>query len=177
MNKKKIIFTLIFYSLTLFAALFPVFAEVSEYELKAAFIVKLTGFITWSNTDSVPDFKIAVIGHNPFGKTLEKKFKDKTIQNRKISIKYIESLEDIPDNCCIIFFASSLKKNISEILKKTDVKNTLIIGDTEGYCEKGVLMNFYKEKNNIKFEINKNVLEKSNLKFSYKLLTLARIIQ
>lgn len=152
------------------------FTEVHEYELKAAFIAKFTGFITWPDSDYITDFKICVIGVNPFGKSLEKTFQNKNIQNKKVILKNIIDTEEIPANCRILFISSSSKKKLDDILKKADLRNTLIIGDTEGYCEKGVLLNFYKENNNIKFEVNKSVLDKSNIKFSYKLLTLAKII-
>ncbi|HHJ53866.1 MAG TPA: YfiR family protein, partial [Caldithrix abyssi] len=51
------------------------------------------------------------------------------------------------------------------------------ISDTPGFAKKGVMVNFYDWKGFIRFEINKKAVESSNLKFSSRLLRLARIVE
>jgi hypothetical protein len=52
----------------------------------------------------------------------------------------------------------------------------LTIGDTEGYAEQGVMVNFYLEDNMVRIEINIDAARRAGLNISSQLLKLARIV-
>ena len=79
-------------------------------------------------------------------------------------------------DCSILFVSSSERNNLDEILNKVKASPILLIGDTPGYAEKGVGINFYKKGTQIGFKINKKAITKSGLKISSELLKLAIII-
>jgi hypothetical protein len=51
----------------------------------------------------------------------------------------------------------------------------LTIGDTEGFTQRGVMVNFYMENNRVFFEINPNAAMRAGLKISSALLRIAGI--
>ena len=55
-------------------------------------------------------------------------------------------------------------------------KPILSIGDTQGFCERGVLINFYRLGKKLRFEINLPAVKKSGLTFRAQLIKLARRI-
>ena len=87
----------------------------------------------------------------------------------------IGSTAEIPE-CHILFISGSYKERLKEILACTRNRPILTVGDTEGFAEEGVLINFYLVGSKIKFEINEKAVQESGLVMSYRLLSLARIV-
>lgn len=155
-----------------------------EYIMKSVFFEGFSRFVTWPKDSSITDktkpFIIGVIGDNPFGKILrnvyvehKRKLKDKSVEIRYIPVS---RLADIP-SCHILFISSSCKNILSEILAVTRNKPILTIGDTEGYAEEGVLINFFIAEKKIRFEINESVFHEASLKVDSSLLRSAKIVR
>ena len=155
------------------------FAQQGEYTIKAVFLEHFTRFIEWPESYEIADtsypFYVAVIGENPFGSILDQVYTDHLIKNRKVEILYISTPDEITD-CHILFISSTNKEILPEILSRTRDKPILTVGDTNGFAENGVLINFYLAGNKIKFEINEKAVQESGLIMSYRLLSLARIV-
>ena len=150
-----------------------------EYQIKAVFLEQFTRFIEWPDSSAVSDtsapFIVAVIGKSPFGSILEKTFSKRKIKQKKTEIRTISTPDEIAD-CHLLFIASSSKKSLPEILNHTRNKPILTVGDTEGFAQEKVLVNFYLSGKKMKFEINEKAVHESGLVVSYMLLNLARIV-
>ena len=156
------------------------YAQVSEYEYKAAFIERFTRFVEWpaeienNNFDSI--FKITIFGENPFGTALDELFAEVTIKRQSVKINYTENIDEIA-KANLVFISSSERKKIKQILSFIDKEPILIIGDTKRFCEMGTHINMYIDGNYIKYEINKEAIEKAGLTISSLLLTSAKIVK
>lgn len=154
-------------------------AQAPEYQIKAEFLERFTRFIEWpmdstaSNTHS--PFVIGLYGGNPFGTYLEELTARGTIKGKPIRVQEIENTEQI-QACHILFVAGPAKRQLRQVISLTEARPILTVGDTDGFAEKGVLINFYSVDNRIGFEINDSAVKRSGLKFSSKLLRLARIV-
>ncbi|MCP5104453.1 MAG: YfiR family protein [bacterium] len=190
MNKLKIFFvTMPAILFMLFPVLFGQKVEdVGEYPTKAVFFEKLAKYITWPDESGILDtsqpFVISVIGENPFvakkGKEkpeewLRGVYEDKKIENKKVEIRYISDIEDIPGTH-ILFISKSEKKKLKEILAAATQHPVLTIADSDGFAKKGVHINFYLSKGRVNFEINETGIRSSGLKVSYHLLKIAKIV-
>ena len=102
------------------------YAQFSEYEIKAAYLKSISLFVDWPK-DSITDsaFVITVIGDNPFNNNLESLAKGTTIHQKPIKIKYINEIEN--EKSQIIFISKSEKDRVENIIKKLDNKNCLIM--------------------------------------------------
>ncbi len=150
----------------------------SEYEVKAAFIYNFLKFIECStNNNSSDTITLYVLGKNPFGNAIKKTL-NIPIKNKKCKIKYIKSIKSIQklESCYVIFISSSEKKYLSQILELLVKFNVLTIGDTRGFAQQGVIINFYIEQNKVCFEINVDAAKRAGLRISSKLLRLAKIV-
>lgn len=154
-------------------------AQQSEYTIKAVFLEHFTRFIEWPESIEIADasypFCLAVIGENPFDSILDQIYSEQKIKKRRVEIRYISTPDEI-DGCHILFISSSSKEILPEILSRTKNEPILTVGDTDGFAENGVLINFYLIGGKIKFEINEKAVHKSGLIMSYRLLNLARIV-
>jgi hypothetical protein len=146
-----------------------------EYFVKASLIEKFARFTEWESNSIGEEFVIGVLGKSPFYNELEKLSAKIKIKSKPVKIIYFKNMEDTKV-CQVLFICASEKDNLSEIIKYLGNYNILIVGDTEGFSEKGVHFNFYLEKNeNIHFEINVKALAKANLKTDMQLLSLGKI--
>ncbi len=170
MKTKKYIILLF---LMLFASLLQ--AQVSEYEYKAAFVERFTRFVDWPNKSDGDIFKIVVFGENPFDNTLNELFDKTKIKSKYVKIIYTYKLEDLAI-ADLVFISDSEKKQVKDIIAITNKYSILTIGDSKGFCSKGVHINMYVEGNYIRYEINQKEIEKSQLRISSLLLNSAKII-
>lgn len=156
------------------------YSQSRESLLKAGYIEKFTHFVQWpddpNNSISADTFKIAVIGKNTFGSDLDDLFSKTKIKNSLVKISYISSIEEI-SNCMILFISGSEKSNLEKILRYTSGKPILTISDSKGFGLTGVIINLFSEGGYIKYEINKQTLEKSGLIINSLLLNYAVIIK
>lgn len=168
-NKFKILLFLLFFTGT-------IHAQVSEYEFKAAFIERFTRFIEWPDSIRSDTFNIVVIGKTPLQSTIDQLFKTLKIKNHNVKTTYTTDTNDLK-YADLVFISKSEKKRIDEILALTSKYPILTISDTKGFATKGVHINMYDDNNYIRYEINQDAIQKSNLKVSSLLLTSAKIIK
>lgn len=148
----------------------------TEYEVKAAFIHNIAKFVSWPDAPPVPGIlKLCVLGKNPFGNALD------TLQGKQAGSLTWEIAPAIPEanlkECSVLFIAASESSDLGRILEDIEGSAVLTVGDTGGYAEQGVMVNFYQEENRVRFEINKDAAGRAGLKVSSQLLKLARIVQ
>jgi len=149
-------------------------ADSLEYKVKAEFLERFTRFVEWpSGSFAAADspFVLCVIGDNPFGGYLDQMSQTRKIQNRKISNRVLKAATEV-DGCHLVFIARGAP--VQQVLTRTTGRPALTVGDSPGFSEAGVLINFLREKEHVRFEINGAAVKKSGLKFSSKLLDLGR---
>jgi len=150
-------------------------AQASEYEYKAAFIERFTRFVEWPDSTDSDTFKIAVIGTTPLKSFLNDLFSDLEIKGTQVELISTNDIDDL-SHANVVFISSSEKNRVSDILMHTNKFPILTIGDSHGYCAGGVHINMYVDDNYIRYEINPESIEKSNLKISSLLLASAKIV-
>lgn len=146
-----------------------------EYELKAYFIYTFTRYIEWDNMEEDSTFIIGVIGNSKLIPFLQKIADNKLVKKRKITVNQWNWPEGI-ERCHILFIAESNRNRLAEILKKLERQSVLTIGDTEGFAQEGVCINFVVVGEKLKFEVNRESLAFQGLEVSSKLLKLAIIV-
>jgi hypothetical protein len=149
-----------------------------EYSIKAVFLYNFTKFIRWPD-NSVPDYnqdglRLCVVGDNPFGNILAQLAEKVSAKGKKLTLKQ-PSISMEMGSCHVLFVSSSEKKHLARILETVKNSPVLVVGDTPGFVEMGVGVNFYIQDNKIRFKANKEAIERSGLKVSSELLGLAEM--
>ena len=158
------------------------FAEDSssrEYIYKASFIYNFTKFIQWPKKTyskiGKTGWNLCLIGKDPFGSILDNTAEKLFQKGKVLNLKREVSLSKI-SQCSILFISKSEKSRLSKIVAHAKGFPILIIGDTPGYAESGVGINFFNQGSKIRFDINKKAIEVAGLEISSELLELARIV-
>jgi len=154
--------------------------DVREYTLKAVFLERFTRFIDWpedtSQENSPESFIINVIGNPEFSALLRNIYQTQQIQGKRVTIQDINNPSEIQAPH-LLFISDTSDETLTSILKQTQNTPTLTVSDTEGFAEKGVMINFFmSRKQKIRFEINELAFKESELYISYKLLSVAKIV-
>jgi len=153
-------------------------AATPEYHVKAAFIYKFATYIRWPPTGEHADmpFVIGVIGTDPFGAALDEVMRGQNVQGSPIRVRRLTRPEDAL-HCDVLFVSASERGNLRQILISLRGAPVLTIGDMDEFAERGGMVNLITSPDNhIRFEINKNAIDRAGLKVPSQLLQLARIV-
>ena len=173
----------IFISLIFFSFVCDCHCEMNDqvataYEIKTAFIIKLTKFVTWPESafaNQPNQFVIGIIGNDKFG-NLFNPLIGKKIDGKDLVLKRFDDLKQIV-SAHILYISPSEHNRIPEILTIIKHKDILTVSDTPGFAHKGCMINFINKKGTIGFEINIKAKNETNLQMSSYLLKLSKIIK
>jgi hypothetical protein len=165
-----------FVLLALYGAVSPSFGgdgKPTEYQVKAAYIYNFAKFVEWP-AGGAGDIDVCVLGEDPFNHDLAM-IEGKKVLNRQITIKKVASYRN-SSGCDILFISGSEEDNLTQIFKFLKGLPVLTIGDSEGFGERGVMINFYMEGRTVRFEINPKSARRAGLRISSNLLRIAKIV-
>lgn len=150
-------------------------ASAGEYEIKAAFIYNFTKFVRWPEPDDARPVILGIIGEDPFGGAIDRAVTGKHVGARRIHVVRVAKPGEAA-RCDILFVSASEERNLKAILQGLGTAPVLTIGDTDGFAERGGMINLVTEGNRVRFEINLEAMERAGLKASSQLLRLATIV-
>ena len=157
----------------------PLFAQTSEYELKAVFLYNFTHFVTWPESAfSSPDspFQLCVIGEDPFGHFLDDTVTSEKVNDHPIVVRRIQELDNSA-SCHIIFLSEKSPFTEQQVLSVVRDHPVLVTGETEEFAEKGGTIAFRVQDSRIRLQVNLRAARQANLAISSKLLKLSDVIE
>jgi hypothetical protein len=145
----------------------------AEYDVKAAFLYNFTKFVEWPAAAfaDAGKLKVCVLGDNPLSRSLQA-VNNEPVGTRKLMVVRADSIAK-PGGCQVLFISRSERERLPQVLATVGDAPVLTIGDTKGYADQGVVINFTLEGSKVRFEINTEAADKAGLKVSSKLLQLA----
>lgn len=150
-----------------------------ENQIKAAYLYQFGRYVEWpakSFKDAKSPFVIGVMAQDPLLPTLEQIARAKKIQDRSIRIRQFSSISAIRP-CHILYFSGAIPpEKQAEIMRKLAQPGVLLIGDADGFLDKGGVMQFIVEDNRIRVVISRKAAERAGLAVSAKLLQVARVV-
>jgi len=147
-----------------------------EYRAKVALLEKLTRFVNWPEGALSPQhpFRLAIIGRTPFGDELENYFASHPLKNRPVSIQYFTTPSEIRD-CDLLFVCASEQGRLGILLATVRSRPFLIVGDTPGFAQRGLMINIVGENGRMIFEVNLGAVRESGFRMHPGFLQLVRI--
>jgi hypothetical protein len=79
--------------------------------------------------------------------------------------------------CEILFISSSEMSHLPEILVRLKHAPVLTVGEADRFARRGGMIGFYFEDNRVRLEVNRAAAERAGLRFSSKLLAVARLVK
>ena len=149
-----------------------------EFQLKAAFLVNFSRFITWPEQSFSPEqqaINLCVSGKNPFGTTLNA-IENKTINGHNVRVFYSESLQKLPQ-CHLLYVSTSEKNELTPLLSHLDHHPVVTVSDIPGFVNVGGSIEFVIKEDRLSFIINNSDLKQRGIQASASMLDLAASVR
>ena len=143
-----------------------------EYTIKAVYLLKFMTMVDWPDKAFAHDrapMVVGVLGRDPFGEALEKTFEGKTAGKREVLIKRSYSLSELK-GAQVLFICSSEEEELSRILSSLRGSSVLTVSETDGFVNKGGIVNFKIMENRTRYEVNNSAAQRAGLQFDPELL-------
>ena len=149
-----------------------------EYALKAAVLYNITKFVEWppqAFKGRSDPLTVCVLGENPFGDALIEALNGKLHESRGFNVRNFRDISSA-GGCQVLFVSASEQKRFRSILDEVSARATLTIGDADGFTAAGGILNLKLEELKVRLQVNLAAAEKSGIRISSRLLSLAEIV-
>ena len=149
-----------------------------EYPIKAAFLYNFTKYVEWpstAHTNAQSPIVITVLGKNPFGSALEAIVEGRSVNGRRVVVRYATDIESIKPSH-ILFIPKSENSVTGNVIESLKGQPILIVGESDEFKKARGMVNLSVESSQVRFEINIAAAEAVHLKISSQLQKLAKEI-
>ena len=152
--------------------------QLSEHQIKAAFLVNFPKYVEWP-PEALPatnsPIVIIVLGENKLGGELAKLAQGKTVDGHPLVVLDVAKQESITGDCHILFIGASERRRLPVILERLGKATILTVGESDDFLAGGGTINLTKQGKKIALEVNLASASRARLKISSKLLNVARV--
>lgn len=139
--------------------------EQVEKQQRALFIFNSSQQVIWPSLKRIDTFKIGVMGRDPITADIAQMARQRSIYNKPVVVKRINSIDQIDDEH-IIYVNRKYLFGIKSILDALS-KQTLLI--SEGYDFKSSMINMVRTQDAFEYEINTDLFKDARLKYTSSL--------
>jgi TonB family protein len=148
-----------------------------EDQVKAAYLFNFAKLAEWPRT-ALPDgpspLVIGVSGADEeFLSVLKAVAAGKTIGSHLVVVEPVSSEKEMK-SCHIVFFRSAERKHTEATIEALAQAGVLLVGEDESFLRQGGMINLVRDHGTIRFEVNGDALDRSQIHFSSKILALAK---
>lgn len=151
-------------------------SQTEEYRVKAALLFRFAQFIEWppeAFKDASDPVNFCTVADDPFDGALDDAVAGKKIGARVIRVLHLRGPENVK-GCQLLFVGAKETKRIPAILASANDSPIVTVGETDGFAQKGGVINFLLEDKKIRFEINAGAAQQAGIKISSRLMLLAK---
>jgi hypothetical protein len=145
-------------------------AQTTNYQVYSLFVINIAKYSSWPEQNG--ELHITVFGKSKIYDELLKQ-NGKTVNGHVVKVSQTDNVDAIGQSQ-IVYIADGKSGALDDILKSTQGKPVLIIGEREGLFRKGAGFSFViMENSTLRFDINNTELDKRQIKVSKSLAALA----
>lgn len=150
-----------------------------EYKVKAGYLFNFAKVVEWPAaalpTAEAP-IVVGVIDNGDVLSVMRGLMAGKSIQGHPIRVESV-SPDSLARGHHILFVPKGSGVTPEQVRAALGDSPTLVVGESEGFAERGGMINFVKVENNVKFEVNTAAAQRAALKLGSQLLKLAILVR
>ena len=156
--------------------------ESTEYRIKAAYLYNFTKFIDWppqcfsatTSPLSIGVLERDAVAAEIIATSLQGK---RTPTGRALEVRRFTGLDEaVGANCHILFVTRGAGVSAAAVRDALRGRPVLVVGESEGFAERGGVINFVLSGDVVRFEINPRRAESAGLRVSGSLGSVARLV-
>lgn len=140
-----------------------------EYDVKAQILRKLLDWLKWPSLEAGRPLVVGVLEPSRFEDYLQKQFEGVTIDGHSVKLRYLRGLSQI-QQCDLLFIPEEAEASLGTILNSLKGKPVILVGDTEGFAQRGVTLNLVIVNQRTRLEVNITTLKNSGVNLSPQVL-------
>jgi len=146
-------------------------------EAKANMLWNIAKFVEWPALpeDRSTPLVFTILGEDDLAADLAGLLSSRTVNGRPVFVRFARRPQDAKGSQ-ILYLAASESTQVGIVLAAVDSSAILTVSDAPGFAAHGGMVGFATEGSRVRFEVNLNRAEKSRLKLSAKLLSLAKLV-
>jgi hypothetical protein len=151
--------------------------EVSEYQVKAAFLFNFAKFVQWpvsAFSKEEDPIVIGILGSDPFGKDLDSVVVGKTVNGRSFLVKRLAGSNAEAKKCHILFISKSEKNNLATVLGALGGTPVLTVSEIDQFIQQGGIIKFNTEGGRVMIAINESAAKTAQIAISSRLMQVAK---
>jgi hypothetical protein len=150
----------------------------TEHDIKAVFLYKFTNFVEWpdSTWQGSEPFRLCVLADGPMTAAVERTMHGETINGRPSQTMAPATARDAR-RCHILFVGHTEMERGASMLAAIRDLPVLTVGEAEGFLSGGGAIEFVREGNRVRFDINVETARRAGLNISARLLQVARHVE
>ena len=148
-------------------------ASAQMAKFQALYLFQFAKNTSWPQEDNGKEFVITVIGDNAVSSELKTIVNNKSVGNRKITVKESATASGLAKSD-IIYLGESKSGQIGTLVSAQAGNKVLIVSGTKGQCANGAGIAFVPAGGKLQFEIHEGNIGKNGLKVTPKLVSLGQ---
>ena len=146
--------------------------------IKADMVCNLAKFVTWPDgliAQNRGQLVVAIFGEDDLAVTLASVLSTRSVNGKPIFVRFARRAQDCK-GAQIVYIASSESAHVDDVLGFLNGAPTITLADTDGFAQRGGMVNFTGAPPRVRFEISLARAEKSGLRISSRLLAIAHVV-
>jgi hypothetical protein len=149
---------------------------IASSTLKAAFMINFVKFAEWPARAAELPMLLCVAGDEGVADALARAVRGQTVNARALRTARITPDRAVRD-CQLLFVGEREPQPVAAILQEASRFPVLTVSDVAHSSTHGVMIEFFLEDGRLRFAANIDAIERSSIKLSSRLLSLAQIVR
>lgn len=154
-------------------------APALEYKVKASYLFNFAKVVEWPAA-ALPaadsPFVIGVIGGGDAFIVLQDLLVGRMVGDHPVQVEAVKP-ERIGPGLHILFVTRAAGISVEKVRASLGSATTLVVGEAEGFAQRGGSINFVNVEGSVRFEANPAAAARARLKIGSQLLKLARVVE
>lgn len=150
-----------------------------EQRVKAAFLYQFAGYVEWppmTFAQAGAPVTIGVVGAAPLAAELAHVAAGRSVGGRPVTVRRIKPGESLA-GVHILFIGQDESARVGQLARNALPQSILTVTETDGALDLGSMINFIVVDRRVRFEVALDSAERSGLKLSSRLLSVARQVR
>ena len=152
-------------------------ASADVNQAKANLLYNIAKFVEWPDIQAIPGSPLVftILGEDDLAGELAGVLSSKSVNGHPVFVRFARRPQDARGSQ-ILYVASSAVPQLEAALAAVDTSAILTVSDAPGFAAHCGMVGFSTEGDRVRFEVNLDRAERTGLKLSAKLLSLARLV-
>ena len=150
---------------------------VAEPSLKAAFLLNFTKFTEWPDDVLAPSAPLVLcVADSDVAAALDGLVAGRSVNQHALALRRVK-LEDAMRTCALLYTSKLDDRRTAQLVSALAGASVLTVGEAQDFAVRGGMIGLFVDDGRMRFAVNRDAVQKTRIRLSAQLLTLAKIVK